>query len=229
MIDVHFWPTPNGWKVTIFLEEAGLPYRIVPVNIGRGEQFKPEFLRLSPNNRMPAIIDHAPADGGEPIAVFESAAILQYLAEKTGRFMPTDVRGKKAVLEWLAWQVANVGPACGQLGHFKTYATEKIPYAIERFSNEVHRLYGVLDGRLDGREWVAGDYSIADMAIYPWFKNHERFGIDLAEFGRVKGWLERMAARPAVARGSEVGKDLTKGPTVDDESRKFLFGQRARR
>lgn len=229
MIDVHYWPTPNGFKVTIFLEEAGLPYRIVPVNIGRGDQFKPEFLKLSPNNRMPAIVDHAPEGGGEPVSVFESAAILQYLAEKTGRFMPSDLRGKKTVLEWLAWQVANVGPACGQLGHFKIYAKDKIPYAIERFENEVHRLFGVLEARLEGRDWTCDDYSIADMAIYPWFKNHERYGIDLAEFGRVKAWLDRMAARPAVARGLEVGSDLTKGPTVDEESRKFLFGQRARR
>lgn len=228
MLDVHFWPTPNGHKVTIFLEEAGLPYRIVPVNIGRGEQFRPEFLAISPNNRMPAIVDHAPADGGEPIAVFESAAILQYLAEKTGRFMPSDVRGKKTVLEWLAWQVANVGPACGQLGHFKTYATEKIPYAIERYSNEVHRLFGVLESRLDGREWTSGDYSIADMALFPWLRAHERLGIDLAEFGRVKGWLDRMAARPGVARGLEVGKDLASQPAMDDEARKHLFGQRAR-
>ncbi len=228
MIDVHFWPTPNGYKVTIFLEEAGVPYNVVPVNIGRGEQFKPEFLKLSPNNRMPAIVDHAPAGGGEPIAVFESAAILQYLAEKTGRFIPADVRGKKTVLEWLAWQVANVGPACGQLGHFKHYATEKIPYAIDRYSNEVHRLFGVLDGQLDGREWTCGEYSIADMAIFPWFRTHERLGIDLAEFGRVKGWLARMAARPAVVRGLEVGKDLAKQPVMDDEARKHLFGQRAR-
>ncbi|MDF2691720.1 MAG: putative glutathione transferase [Labilithrix sp.] len=228
MIDVHFWPTPNGWKVTIFLEEAELPYQVIPVNIGRGEQFKPEFLRLSPNNRMPAIVDHAPAGGGEPISVFESAAILQYLAEKTGRFMPTDLRGKTTVLEWLAWQVANVGPACGQLGHFRNYAKDKIPYAIERYSNEVHRLFGVLDTRLAGRDYVAGDYSIADMAIYPWLRGHERLGIDVAEFGRVRGWLDRIAARPAVERGLAVGSDLSKAPALDDEARKHLFGQRAR-
>mgnify|MGYP001047219679 CR=1 FL=1 len=229
MIDVHFWPTPNGQKIPIFLEETGLPYRVVPVNIGRGDQFKPEFLKLSPNNRMPAIVDHAPVDGGEPIAVFESAAILQYLAEKTGRFMPSDVRGKKTVLEWLAWQIANLGPACGQLGHFKIYAKDKIPYAIERYSNEVHRLFGVLDGRLEGRDYVADEYSIADMAIYPWLRNHERFGIDVAEFPRASAWLARMAARPAVARGIDAGKDLpTTSLQDDDEARKHLFGQRAR-
>lgn len=228
MIDVHYWPTPNGWKVTIFLEEAGLPYRIVPVNIGRGDQFKPEFLRLSPNNRMPAIVDTAPADGGDPITVFESAAILQYLAEKTGRFMPPDVRGRKTVLEWLAWQIAHVGPTCGQLGHFKVYAQEKIPYAIERFTNEAHRLYGVLETRLDGRDWVAGDYSIADMAIFSWFRGHERLGLDISEYPRVRGWLDRLAARPAVVRGLAVGADLSTAATLDDEARKHLFGQRAK-
>lgn len=230
MIDLHFWRTPNGYKISIFLEEADLPYRIVPVNIGRGEQFTPEFLALSPNNRMPAIVDRAPADGGAPIGVFESAAILQYLAEKSGKFMPTDVRGKKAVLEWLAWQVANVGPTCGQLGHFKVYAKEKLPYAIERFTNEVHRLYGVLDTQLLGREWVAGEYSIADMAIFPWLRLAERWEIDLSEFSRADAWLRRMAARPAVVRGLDAGKELDTGPaSMTDEARKHLFGQRARR
>ena len=229
MLDVHFWPTPNGHKVTIFLEEAELPYRIVPVNIGRGEQFKPEFLELSPNNRMPAIVDHSPVDGGAPIAVFESAAILQYLAEKSGRFLPSDVRGKKAVLEWLAWQVAHVGPTCGQLGHFKSYAPEKIPYAIERFANEVHRLFGVLETQLAKHEWVAGDYSIADMAIFPWFRVQDRNGIDFGEFPRVKGWIDRMAARPAVVRGLAAGQQLAKAGGLDEEARKHLFGQRARR
>jgi GST-like protein len=227
MIDLHFWPTPNGLKITIFLEEAALPYRIVPVNILRGDQFKPEFLKLSPNNRMPAIVDDDPPGGGEPISVFESAAILQYLAEKTGKFMPSDVRGKKTVLEWLAWQVANVGPACGQYNHFAHYAKEKVPYGIERFGNEVHRLYGVLDKRLTDREWVADDYSIADMAIYPWFRAYERMNIDIAEFPRVKAWLDRMAARPAVARGMEVGNDLRQQHVMDDEAHRHLFGQRA--
>jgi GST-like protein len=229
MIDVHFWPTPNGHKVTIYLEETGLPYRIVPVNIGRGDQFKPEFLAISPNNRMPAIVDHAPADGGDPIHVFESAAILTYLAEKTGELLPGDVRGRTTVLEWLAWQVANVGPAMGQLGHFKLYTSEKVPYAIERFTNEVDRLFGVLDRRLDGRAFVAGDYSIADIALFPWIKGYARYGIDIAGFPRVSSWIERIAARPAVVRGLEAGKELSKLPSMDDEAKKILFGQRARR
>ncbi len=229
MIDVHFWPTPNGHKVTIYLEETGLPYRIVPVNIGRGDQFKPEFLAISPNNRMPAIVDHAPADGGDPIHVFESAAILTYLAEKTGELLPGDVRGRTTVLEWLAWQVANVGPAMGQLGHFKLYTSEKVPYAIERFTNEVDRLFGVLDRRLDGRAFVAGDYSIADVALFPWIKGYARYGIDIGGFPRVSAWIERIAARPAVVRGLEAGKELSKLPSMDDEAKKILFGQRARR
>lgn len=229
MIDLHFWPTPNGHKITIYLEEAGLPYRIVPVNIGRGDQFKPEFLALSPNNRMPAIVDHEPAGGGAPISVFESAAILQYLGDKTGKYLPRDVRAKTAVLEWLAWQIANVGPACGQLGHFKVYAKDPIPYAIERFSNEVHRLYGVLDGQLSKGDFVAGDYSIADMAIFPWFRSADRYGVALSDFPRVRGWIDRLAARPGVVRGLEAGSELKADqPTMDDEARKHLFGQRAR-
>ncbi len=231
MIDVHFWPTPNGHKVSIFLEEAEIPYRLVPVDIRRGDQFKPEFLRISPNNRMPAIADHAPADGGPPLSVFESAAILQYLGEKTGKFLPADVRGKTAVLEWLAWQVANVGPAFGQLGHFRTYAKESIPYAIERFANEVHRLFGVLDERLEGHAFVAGDYSIADMAIFPWVRlGPSRYNVDPAEFPNVTAWLDRIAARPAVVRALAAGKDFENAQApLDDEARKHLFGQRARR
>ena len=231
MIDVHFWPTPNGHKISIFLEEAGVPYRLVPVNIGRGEQFTPEFLRLSPNNRMPAIVDHEPAGGGEPIGVFESAAILQYLAEKTKQFIPGDLRGKTTVLEWLAWQVANVGPAFGQLGHFKNYATDKLPYPIERFTNEVHRLYGVLEERLHGRDFVAGDYSIADIAAFPWMRlGTSSYGLELSEFPRVQAWIDRLAARPGVVRGLAVGSDLrNKQPPMDEEARKHLFGQRARK
>jgi GST-like protein len=229
MIDVHFWPTPNGYKVTVFLEETGIPYRVVPVNIGRGDQFKPEFLAISPNNRMPAIVDTTPADGGDPIAVFESAAILQYLAEKTQRLMPADVRGKKTVLEWLAWQVANVGPAFGQAGHFRNYAKERVPYAIERYTNEVHRLFGVLEERLEGREHVAGDYSIADIAIYPWLRNFASYGIDIAEFPRAGAWLARIAARPAIVRAYEAGRALEASvKPMDDEAKKILFGQRAR-
>ena len=232
MIDVYFWPTPNGHKVTILLEEAGLPYRIVPVNIRRGEQFHPEFLAISPNNRMPAIVDPTPTGGGDPIAVFESAAILQYLAEKASKLLPTDARRKFEVLEWVAWQVANVGPACGQFGHFHGYAVEKIPYAIERFRNEVHRLFGVLELQLQrqGAEWVAGAYSIADIAIYPWLKKHDRFGFEKDEFPRVLDWIGRMSARPAVVRAYAAGEPIDQGDAgMDEEARKHLFGQRARR
>lgn len=229
MIDVHFWPTPNGHKITVFLEEAGVRYRLVPVDIGRGAQFAPEFLAISPNNRMPAIVDHEPEGGGEPVAVFESAAILVYLADKTQKLCPRDVRGRKTVLEWLAWQVANVGPAMGQLGHFKNYADVKIPYAIERFENEVHRLYGVLDHRLEGREFVADAYSIADIALFPWIRLHDGYGLGVGEFPNVAAWIQRIAARPAVARGLEAGKELRDAPGLDAEAKKILFGQRARR
>src|SRR5436305_4156266 len=168
MIDLYYWPTPNGWKISIMLEECSLPYTLKPVNIGRGEQFSPAFLRLSPNNRMPAIVDHDPPGGGDPVAIFESAAILQYLAEKAGRFLPRDVRGRCEVLQWVAWQVANLGPVAGQLNHFANYATEKIPYAIERFANEMNRLLGVLERRPADRPYLAGEYSIADIATWPW-------------------------------------------------------------
>ena len=173
MIDLHYWTTPNGHKITIFLEETGLPYRIVPVNIGQGDQFKPEFLAISPNNRMPAIVDHEPG-GGKPISVFESGAILLYLAEKTGKFLPADLRGRYDVMQWLFWQMGGLGPMAGQNHHFGGYAPEKIPYAIERYVNETNRLYGVLNKRLADREFVAGDYSIADMASYPWVVPYER-------------------------------------------------------
>ena len=200
MIDLYYWPTPNGHKITLFLEEAGLDYRIIPVDISAGEQFKPDFLRISPNNRMPAIVDHAPADGGEPVSVFESGAILVYLAEKTGRFLPTDLRGRKTVLEWLFWQVGGLGPMAGQNHHFSGYAPEKIPYAIERYQRETARLYGVLDKRLADRAFIAGDYSIADMASYPWIVPHERQGQKLEDFPNLKRWFDSMAARPAVVR-----------------------------
>lgn len=229
MIDVHFWPTPNGHKITIYLEETGLAYRLIAVNIGRGDQFKPDFLALSPNNRMPAIVDNEPGDQGEPLSVFESAAILQYLAEKTGRFMPRERRAKKVVLEWLAWQIAHVGPTFGQLGHFKNYAKDKIPYAIERFENEGHRLLGVLDERLATREFVADEYSIADMALFPWISVYGNYGIDIGEFPRVKSWIDRIAARPAVIKALEKGREIAKAQTpMDEEARKHLFGQRAR-
>lgn len=227
MIDLHFWPTPNGHKITIFLEEAGVPYRIVPVNIGRGDQFKPEFLAISPNNRMPAIVDHDPKDGGEAIGIFESGAILQYLGEKTGRFFPTDVRAKKTVLEWLCWQIGGVGPMFGQLGHFKVYAAEQIPYAITRYTNEAKRLCRVLNQQLDKRDFVANEYSIADMALFPWLRVHQTYAIDMAEYPNVHAWLDRIAQRPAVARALELGEKVrAEAPQMDEEAKKILFNQR---
>jgi len=182
MIDLYYWTTPNGHKITIFLEETGEPYRIVPINIGAGDQFKPDFLAIAPNNRIPAIVDRAPADGGEPISLFESGAILEYLADKTGRFLPRDVRGRAEVMQWLFWQMAGLGPMAGQNHHFSQYAPEKLPYAINRYVNETNRLYGVLNKRLADRPFVAGDYSIADMAAYPWVVPYERQGQNLADF-----------------------------------------------
>ena len=228
MIDLHYWPTPNGWKISIMLEECGLPYRLKPVNIGRGEQFSADFLAISPNNRMPAIVDHAPAGGGAPVAVFESGAILLYLAEKTGRFLGTALRERVAVMQWLMWQMGGLGPMAGQNGHFLLYAPEKMPYAIERYGKEVDRLYGVLDAQL-GRTgaFVAGaDYSIADMAIFPWVRTHKAQQVDLARFPQVKRWYDALFARPAVKRGIELGKEL-RAATLTDEARKALFGQTA--
>ncbi|BAU40657.1 glutathione binding-like protein [Leptolyngbya sp. O-77] len=227
MIELYYWPTPNGHKITIFLEEAGLDYRIVPVNIGAGDQFKPDFLKIAPNNRMPAIIDHAPADGGEPISVFESGAILLYLAEKTGQFLPNTVRGRKTVTEWLFWQMGGLGPMAGQNHHFSQYAPEKIPYAIARYVNETNRLYGVLDRQLQGREYIAGEYSIADMACYPWIVPYERQQQNLEDFPNLKRWFETMRDRPAVIRAYEQGQPFSNTPTVNDDSRKILFGQTA--
>lgn len=227
MIDLYYWPTPNGHKITIFLEEAGLDYRIVPVNIGAGDQFKPDFLKIAPNNRMPAIIDQAPADGGEPISVFESGAILLYLAEKTGLFLPNTLRGRKTVTEWLFWQMGGLGPMAGQNHHFSQYAPEKIPYAIARYVNETNRLYGVLDRQLQGREYIAGDYSIADMACYPWIVPYERQQQNLEDFPNLKRWFETMRDRPAVIRAYEQGQPFSNTATVNDDSRKILFGQTA--
>ncbi len=227
MIDLHYWTTPNGHKITIFLEETGTPYRIVPVNIGRGDQFKPEFLKISPNNRMPAIVDHDPADGKGPLSVFESGAILLYLAEKTGRFLPADLRGRIETLQWLFWQMAGLGPMAGQNHHFVHYAPEKLPYAIDRYVNETSRLYAVLDKRLGDREFVAGDYSIADMAAYPWIVPHKRQQQDLGAFPNLQRWFEAIRARPAVERAYEKAKAISSQPVVDEESRKFLFGQSA--
>ena len=230
MIDLHYWPTPNGHKITLFLEEAGLEYRIHPVNIGKGEQFAPAFLKIAPNNRMPAIVDTDPLDGGEPISIFESGAILLYLAEKTGRFLPADARGRYDVIQWLMWQMGGLGPMAGQNGHFNIYAPEKVPYAIERYVNETNRLYGVLDRRLEGREFIAGDYSIADMASYPWIVPHEAHQQDLADFPNLKRWFDAIAARPATiaayAKGAEVQSHAA---PLTDEQRKHLFGQTAKR
>jgi GST-like protein len=227
MIDLHYWPTPNGWKVSILLEETGLPYRLVPVNIGRGEQFKPDFLAISPNNRMPAIVDHDPPGGGAPVSVFESGAILVYLAEKTGQFMPTDLRGRYEVLQWVMWQMGGLGPMAGQAHHFRQYAPEKLPYAIDRYTKEVNRLYGVMDKRLADREYLAGAYSIADMAAWPWVVPWANQGQQIEEFPNLKRWFEAVKARPAVERGFAAGKELRSTAPMDDEAKKVLFGQTA--
>jgi GST-like protein len=227
MIDLYYWPTPNGHKITIFLEEAGLPYTLKPVNIGRGEQFHPDFLAISPNNRMPAIVDHAPPDGGAPLALFESGAILLYLAEKTGRFAPADPRGRAEVLQWLFWQVAGLGPMAGQTHHFLHYAPSRIDYAAERYVKETSRLYAVLDKRLADRAFIAGDYSIADMASYPWIVPWKRQEQDLDAFPNLRRWFDAIRARPAVERAYEKGKAISSQPVVDDEAKKYLFGQSA--
>jgi GST-like protein len=227
MIDLYYWPTPNGWKVSIMLEEAGLEYTMIPVNIGKGEQFQPDFLKISPNNRMPAIVDHG-AEGG-PLSVFESGAILLYLAEKSGKFLPKDVRGRYEVIQWVMWQVGGLGPMAGQAHHFHGYAPEQIPYAIDRYTREVNRLSGVMNIRLRDREYLAGDYSIADMASYPWVVPHERLGQKLEEFPNLKRWFEAMRARPGVERGMAVGKELDQDRPMDEETKKVLFGQTARK
>jgi len=201
MIDLYFWPTPNGFKITLFLEEAELPYKILPVNISNGEQFKPDFLKLSPNNRMPAIVDHEPVDGKGPLSVFESGAILSYLGDKTGKFFPKELRSRNETLQWLFWQMGGLGPMAGQNHHFNMFATEKIPYAIARYVKETNRLYGVLNKRLEDRKFVAGDeYTIADMASYPWVALHEKQQQRIEEFPHLNRWLETIAARPATAR-----------------------------
>jgi len=227
MIDLYFWTTPNGYKPLMFLEEAAVPYKLVPVNIGAGDQFKPDFLKIAPNNRIPAMVDHEPAGGGKPISIFESGAILLYLAEKTGRFLPADLRGRHEVLQWLFWQMSGLGPMAGQNHHFAHYAPEKIPYAIDRYVKETERLYAVLNHRLADREFVAGDYSIADMASYPWIKSHERQSQDLNDFPHLKRWFEAIAARPATVRAYEKGKALNTNPTMTEEAKKLLFGQGA--
>ncbi len=226
MIDLHYWPTPNGHKITIFLEETGMEYRLLPVNITKGEQFRPEYLRISPNNKMPAIVDNAPSDGGPPLALFESGAILEYLATKAGRFLPNELRARAQVMQWLFWQMAGLGPMLGQAHHFAHYAPEKIPYAIERYVKETARLYRVLDTQLQGRDFVADSYSIADMACHPWIASYARQGQTLEDFPNVKRWFEAMGARPAVQRAYALGPKVTASPMVlTEEARRVLFGQ----
>ncbi len=225
MIDLYYWTTPNGHKITIFLEETGLPFNVKPINIGKGDQFDAAFLRISPNNRIPAIVDHAPVDGGEPIALFESGAILLYLADKTGRFIAPSLRGRNDCLQWLFWQMGGLGPMAGQNHHFARYAPEKIPYAIDRYVNETGRLYAVMDRRLADREYLAVEYSIADMASYPWVQP-ERHGQDIGEFPHLARWKAAIAARPAVQRAYALALTINTIPSVSDEqSRKVLFGQ----
>jgi GST-like protein len=226
MIDLYYWQTPNGHKATIVLEELALPYKVIPVNIGRGDQFKPEFLAVSPNNRIPAIVDHAPGDGGPPISVFESGAILLYLADKTGQLIPRDVRGRTEVVQWLMWQMGGVGPMFGQANHFVAYAPEKLPYAIDRYLNESKRLMRILNTRLADREFVAGAYSIADIASFPWVVSARARLLDnITDYPHVIRWLDTINARPAVARGLAIRTE-TSPAGLDDEARKHLFGQR---
>jgi len=230
MIDLYYWATPNGHKITMFLEEAGLPYRLIPVNIGKGEQFRPEFLAIAPNNRIPAIVDTQPAGGGAPVSLFESGAILLYLADKTGRFIPPapEVAARAEVLQWLFWQMGGLGPMAGQNHHFSVYAPEKIPYAIDRYVKETNRLYGVLDRRLADRAFVAGEnYSIADMAIYPWIVPHERQGQRLEDFPHLARWFAAVRDRPGTVRAYARAEEIGNTPTVTEESRAVLFGQTA--
>ena len=227
MIDLYYWPTPNGHKITLFLEETAMPYTIIPVNIGKGEQFRPEFLAISPNNRMPAIVDRAPMERGAPLSVFESGAILLYLAEKSEQFLPKDLRGRVEALQWLFWQVGGLGPMAGQNHHFVRYAPERIPYAVDRYVKETNRLYGVLNHRLGSSEFIAGAYSIADMAAYPWIVPHEAQGQNLGDFPHLKRWFEAIKSRPATLRAYERGAQFSSGATMSDEAKKILFGQTA--
>lgn len=227
MIDLHYWPTPNGWKISIMLEECGLPYRVVPVRIGRGEQFEPPFLAISPNNRIPAIVDVEPIGGGAPMAIFESGAILQYLAEKSGCLLPLEAAARFRVMSWLMWQMSGLGPMLGQHGHFLLYAKDKLPYAIERYRLEARRLYGVLDRQLalTGAHIAGADCSIADIACFPWVMTHKAQQMTLDDFPQVKRWFADMRARPAVQRGLAVGKQLkSEAPAMDEEAGKHLFG-----
>ncbi len=227
MLDLYYWTTPNGHKITLFLEETGLSYTIKPVNIGKGEQFAPAFLAIAPNNRIPALVDHAPADGGEPLALFESGAILEYLGDKTGRLLPRETRPRFAVLQWLHWQMGNLGPMLGQNHHFKSYAPERIDYAVKRYVDEAKRLYRVLDNRLAGRDFIAEEYSIADIACYPWTVGHERQGIDLADYPNVQRWYRAISAREATLRAYARAKEVNSEETMSEEAKRVLFGQTA--
>jgi len=226
VIDLYYWGTPNGLKIKLFMEEAALAYRIIPVDIGKGEQFAPGFLRISPNNRIPAIVDHEPPGGGAPLSLFESGAILLYMADKIRRFIPADVRGRALTLQWLFWQVGGLGPMAGQNGHFAHYAPEKVPYAIERYTKETNRLYGVLNRQLEGRDYIAGNYSIADMACYPWIVPHERHGQNLQDFANLRRWFLAIRERPATLR-AYAGVAQSYSRAMSDEERKILFGQTA--
>jgi GST-like protein len=227
MIDLYYWTTPNGHKITIFLEEVALPYSLIPINIGAGDQFKPEFLKISPNNRIPAIVDRSPADSGEPISIFESGAILEYLADKTGKLIPADIRGRAEVLQWLYWQMGGLGPMAGQNHHFSIYAPEKIPYAINRYVNETGRLYAVLDKQLSDREFIAGDYSIADIASYPWIVGYERQNQKLEDFPNLQRWFEAIKARPATIRAYEKAEAFKNQQISPEQVRDLLFNQSA--
>ncbi len=225
MIDLYFWPTPNGQKVSIFLEEAGLPYNVVPINIGKGEQFEPKFLEISPNNKIPAMVDHE-GPGGQPISVFESGAMLLYLAEKTGKFMPADPRGRWQVVEWVMFQMGTVGPMLGQANHFRNYAPEKLQYAIDRYTNESKRIFNVMDRRLAKHQYLAGEYSIADMASWPWIITRKKGG-EYDEFANLKRWADAIGERPAVKRGMAVLTDvIQRGAGMDAKAREILFGPR---
>jgi GSH-dependent disulfide-bond oxidoreductase len=230
MIDLYYWTTPNGHKMTMFLEETGMPYTIHPINIGKGDQFKPEFLKISPNNRIPAIVDRSPADGGEAIAMFESGAILLYLADKVARFIPRDTRARLDCIQWLFWQMGNLGPMAGQNHHFVHYAPEKIPYAIDRYVNETNRLYGVLDRHLENRAFIGGDsYSIADMASYPWVVPWKRQQQNLEDFPNLRRWFDSVRSRPGTQRAYAKGEPYSSRPAVTEEGKKILFGQTATR
>jgi GST-like protein len=226
-IELYYWPTPNGWKVTIMLEELGVPYEVKYVNIGKGEQFEPSFLKIAPNNRMPAIIDPE-GPGGEPISIFESGAILQYLGRKFGKFYPAEERARVDVEQWLFWQVGGLGPMAGQAHHFRNYAPEKLPYAVKRYTDEVNRLYGVMNKRLEDREFLAGDYSIADMASVGWTRSYKNQGQEIEDFPHLKRWFDALHARPAVERAIAVGQERRNNLADDKEAQKVLFGQRAR-